>query len=487
MKRLSTLFMFSCVAVILMIPSCAINPVTGKKQIMFMSEAQELQMGSQYDPQVMATFGEYKNEDLNALIQERGKEMGLISHRPNLEYHFRILDSPVINAFAVPGGYIYLTRGILAQFNNEAEMLGVLGHEMGHITARHSASQQTKQTLGQLLFVGGMIASEEFRKYGEYAMQSMQLLFLSFSRENEREADQLGVEYASKIGYDAHKMADFYQVLVKMNMASKHAGIPTFMSTHPDPGDRYNAVIRDAAKWQDSLNISPWKVNKESYLSMIDGMVFGEDPRQGYVEGQAFYHPALKFKFPVPLAWILDNSPMQVRMYTPDGKALMIFTLAPQKTLDEAAKATIQQLQLNVLESGRTTVNGMQAISTLSYQASQNQSTGQQDTINVRSYFIDYNDTYYAFHGVSAQADFNTYSRIFEQTMVNFDKLTETSKLNRQPKKIRVKKVQRAGTLADAFRSSGVPQQQMEKFAFLNNMELSDQVSAGALIKIVGD
>ena len=178
---------------------------------------------------------------------------------------------------------------------------------------------------------------------------------------------------------------------------------------------------------------------------------------------------------------------MQVRMYTPDGKALMIFTLAPQKTLDEAAKATIQQLQLNVLESGRTTVNGMQAISALSYQASQNQSTGQQDTINVRSYFIDYNDTYYAFHGVSAQADFNTYSRIFEQTMVNFDKLTETSKLNRQPKKIRVKKVQRAGTLADAFLSFGVPQQQMEKFSFLNNMELSDQVSAGALIKIVGD
>ena len=487
MKRLSTLFMFSCVAVILMIPSCAINPVTGKKQIMFMSEAQELQMGSQYDPQVMATFGEYKNEDLNALIQERGKEMGLISHRPNLEYHFRILDSPVINAFAVPGGYIYLTRGILAQFNNEAEMLGVLGHEMGHITARHSASQQTKQTLGQLLFVGGMIASEEFRKYGEYAMQGMQLLFLSFSRENEREADQLGVEYASKIGYDAHKMADFYQVLVKMNMASKHAGIPTFMSTHPDPGDRYNAVIRDAAKWQDSLNISPWKVNKESYLSMIDGMVFGEDPRQGYVEGQAFYHPALKFKFPVPLAWILDNSPMQVRMYTPDGKAMMVFTLAPQKTLDEAAKATIKQLQLNVMESIRTTVNGMQAISALSYQASQNQSTGQLDTINVMSYFIDYNGTYYAFHGVSAQADFNTYSRIFGQTMVNFDKLTETSKLNRQPKKIRVKKVQQPGTLADAFLSFGVPKQQMEKFAFLNNMELSDQVSAGALIKIVGD
>ncbi len=196
MKRINFLAIFSCFAAMLMLPSCAINPVTGKKQIMFMSEAQELKLGSEYDPQVMATFGQYTNEPLQALIDQRGKELGKISHRPNIEYHIRILDSPVINAFAVPGGYIYLTRGILAQFNNEAEMLGVLGHEMGHITARHSASQQTKQTLGQLLFVGGMIASEEFRKYGEYAMQGMQLLFLSFSRENEREADQLGVEYA---------------------------------------------------------------------------------------------------------------------------------------------------------------------------------------------------------------------------------------------------------------------------------------------------
>ena len=300
MKSINVLAILSCFAAMLMLPSCAINPVTGKKQLMFMSEAQELQLGSQYDPQVMATFGEYTNEPLQALIDQRGKEMGKISHRPNIEYHFRILDSPVINAFAVPGGYIYLTRGILAQFNNEAEMLGVLGHEMGHITARHSASQQTKQTLGQLLFVGGMIASEEFRKYGEYAMQGMQLLFLSFSRENEREADQLGVEYASKIGYDAQKMADFYKVLIKMNLASKQAGIPTFMSTHPDPGDRYNAVMRDAAKWQDSLDISPWKVNADDYLHLLDGMVYGEDPRQGFVEGQMFYHPEMKFQISGP-------------------------------------------------------------------------------------------------------------------------------------------------------------------------------------------
>jgi predicted Zn-dependent protease len=174
-------------------------------------------------------------------------------------------------------------------------------------------------------------------------------------------------------------------------------------------------------------------------------------------------------------------------MYTPDGKAIMVFTLAQGKTLDEAGQTTIEQLKLNVMESGKTTVNGMPAIAALSYQATQNQSTGQQDTINVLSYFIDDGGRYYAFHGVTAQADFNTYTRIFKPTMESFNKLTDPSKLNRQPKKIRIKKVQRTGTLANAFRSMGVQQQQMEKLAFLNNMDLSDQVQAGTMIKIVGD
>ena len=159
-------------------------------------------MGIEYDPQVMATFGEYHNDNLLNFIKARTTEMGLISHRPQLEYHIKILDSPVVNAFAVPGGFIYLTRGILAQLNNEAELVGVIGHEMGHINARHSASQQSKAQLGQLLLIGGMIASEKFAQYGQYAMEGMQLLFLKFSRENEVEADALGVEYSSKISYD---------------------------------------------------------------------------------------------------------------------------------------------------------------------------------------------------------------------------------------------------------------------------------------------
>ncbi|MBW6533732.1 MAG: M48 family metalloprotease [Mariniphaga sp.] len=472
---------------ILMVPSCAVNPVTGKKQLMLMSEAQEIEMGKQYDPQVISTFGQYQDDQLLQFIQIKGEEMGKLSHRPNLQYHFRILDTPVINAFAVPGGYIYLTRGILAQFNNEAELMGVLGHEMGHITARHTVSNQSKQQLGQLILIGGMIASEEFRDFAGYAMQGMQLLFLKFSRDNEREADQLGVEYASKIQYDAQKMADFFNVLKKMNMASSHGGIPTFLSTHPDPGDRYNAVTQQASEWKTNLGYSDWKINETSYLQMIDGMVYGEDPRQGYVDSNVFYHPEMKFSFPVPAGWKLENSPLQVQMAPEDGRAMMVFMLAQQKSAQEAAEATLQELKLTVLETKREMVNGLPAVAAISQQVSQNQQTGQQQALKVMSYFIEYGGQVYVFHGVSSDADFNSFARLFESTMKSFNQLTDASKLNVNPKRIRIKKVQQNGTLAEAFRYFGVPQNKMNELALLNNLELSDLIQSGKLLKIVGE
>lgn len=485
LQTLSRVVLISLAALI--IPSCAINPVTGKKQLMLMSEAQEVEMGRQYDPQVIATFGQYPDENLARFIQGKGNEMGKLSHRPNLQYQFRVLDSPVVNAFAVPGGYIYFTRGILAQFNNEAELMGVLGHEMGHITARHTVSTQSKQQLGQLLLVGGMIASPKFAQFAEYALQGMQLLFLKFSRDNEREADRLGVEYASRIRYDAQKMADFFNVLNKMNMNSEVGGVPTFLSTHPDPGDRYNAVTNLTRSWKDSLGYTSWLVNEDSYLRMIDGLVYGEDPRQGYVDGNVFYHPEMKFRFPVPAGWALENSPIQVQMAPGDGSALVIFTMAQQQAAAEAAEKTLADLGLSLLDSKRTTVNGLNAIATVSQQVSQNQQTGQQQAIKVLSYFIEYEGAVYVFHGVSADANFNSYFRIFESTMINFNRLTDPQKLNVKPKKIRVREVKQSSTLANVFRNFGVPQDQMNELALLNNLELTSQVKAGKLIKIIGE
>src|SRR5512135_15455 len=180
-KIINSLKVLLIPAMLLLVTDCAINPVTGKTQIMLVSEAQEIQMGKDYDPQVIATFGEYKNDAILSFVKAKGTELGKISHRPNLVYNFRILDSPVVNAFAVPGGYIYLTRGILAQLNDEAELAGVVAHEIGHIAARHSAEQYSQAQVAQLGLGLGSMVSETFRKYAGVAQLGVSMLFLSFS------------------------------------------------------------------------------------------------------------------------------------------------------------------------------------------------------------------------------------------------------------------------------------------------------------------
>jgi len=488
MKKLNIPVVFILfTATVLLVISCAINPVTGKRQIMLMSEEQEVALGVSYNPQVLATFGVYPDNNLQNFVQTKGTEMGKISHRPNLEYHVKVVDSHVVNAFAVPGGYIYLTRGILAQLNNEAELMGVLAHEMGHIAARHTVATQSKQQMAQLLLIGGMIASEKFAQYAQYALQGMQLLFLSFSRDDERQADALGVEYSSKLGYDAHKMADFFKVLQKMSLAESEGGIPTFLSTHPDPGDRYNDVNRQASEWQTQLNLGTYKVNQDPYLQMINGIIYGEDPKQGYVEGNTFFHPELKFRFIFPTGWKLENSPMQVSITPEDQKALMLFTLSNQKTLESAVDTTIAQYGLTLQGSKKTTINGLPAILTQCKQVSQDQSTGAKQTNMVLSYFISHGGLIYVFHGVSTEADFNTYGGIMNNSMATFSNLTDASKINVKPQRIRVVKVQRTGPLSDAFAYYRVPQKQYTELALLNGLELTDQVQSGKMIKIVGE
>jgi predicted Zn-dependent protease len=317
-------------------------------------------------------------------------------------------------------------------------------------------------------------------------MQGMQLLFLKFSRDNEREADRLGVTYASKIGYDARKMADFFQVLKKMSLPSNQGGVPTFLSTHPDPGDRYNSVNQQAKAWQDSLQLTSWKVNAGSYKQMIDGMVYGEDPRQGYVEVNTFYHPELKFRFTFPAGWQLENLPTQVNMAPADGQALMVFALALGNTLDEAVNSTLDQLGLKPEERSPAIVNGMPSMVTLCRQVSQDQYTGQQQTVVVMSYFIDYDNTFYVFHGVTTEANYPVYAGAFTATMGDFSRLTDPAKLNSKPNRILIKKVPRTGTLADALKHYGMKPDRMEELALLNNLELNDRVPEGSLIKVIG-
>lgn len=475
---------FTSLIFVFFIAACSVNPVSGKKQISLMSEAQEIQLGAQSDPQIIAQFGLYEDAELQAFINTKGQQMADISHRPNLKWTFRIMDSPIVNAFAVPGGYVYFTRGIMAHFNNEAEFAGVLGHEIGHVTARHSAEQYTKSTLAQVLLIGGMIVSKELRTFANEAQTAMSLLFLKYSRDNESESDALGAEYSTKVGYDAREMADFFKTLKALN--DEAGEIPTFVSTHPDPADRYNKVKEHAAEWQAQVPKDSYKVNRDAYLKMVDGIVYGEDPRQGYVSGGVFYHPELKFQFPVPSNWRLVNSPTQVQMAPSDGKALMIFTIAQGSSLQAAAQTTSEQLQLSVLSSRQVTVNGLPALEVLSEQVTQDPNSGQQSSIAVQSVYIQYDGKIYVFHGVTAAQNFNSYDTHFDRTASGFKKLTDSSKINVTPERIKVVDVKSSGTLSQALQAYGIPSNRHKELAVVNGMEVNAQVTKGTPIKIVG-
>jgi len=478
------IFRYTALIALVTFASCAVNPVTGKKQLALMSEAQEIALGAESDPQIIAEFGLYDNPTLQNFINKHGQEMVKISHRPNIKYQFKVVDSPVVNAFAVPGGYVYFTRGIMAYFNNEAEFMGVLGHEIGHITHRHSVEQYSKSMLGNVLLMGGLIVSKELRPFANEAESAMQLLFLKYSRTNESQSDALGAEYSTKVGYDAKEMANFFQTLNSLS-DSGEGKLPTFLSSHPDPLDRFENVKKLADEWQAKVQTPPYKVNGDAYLKMIDGIVYGEDPRQGYVETGVFYHPELKFLFPVPSGWDLVNSPTQVQMVPADGKALLIFTLAEGDNLQSAASASATQLQLTVKSSRQLTVHGLQALEVMSEQISEDASTGAQSAIKIKSMYIKMASNIYVFHGVSTPADFAAYESAMDRTMVGFNELKDQNKINARPEKIKVVPVKTEGTLGQALLAYNMPTTRHWELGIVNGMDVTDKVKAGKLIKIV--
>lgn len=465
---------------LVLLSACAVNPVTGKKQLVLMSQAQEIAMGKEADPQVVASFGLYDDPALQKFLTEKGLEMAAISHRPKLAYEFKVVDSPVVNAFALPGGYVYFTRGIMAHFNNEAEFAGVLGHEIGHITARHSVIQQRNAMLGQLGIIAGVVLVPELSQFADPLSTGLQLALMSFGRDAERQSDKLGVEYSTRIGYDASEMAGFFKTLERQQSASGQEAIPDFLSTHPSPTERNATVAQLAEEWKTKLKLKDAAINRESYLKRIDGIVLGEDPRQGFAENGFFYHPELKFQFPVPSSWKLQNAPQHVQMASGNGEAMMIFTLAAGTSLEAAATANLQQYNLSLVESKKENINGLSSIIMV---ADQKQEQG---TLRVLSALIQFDGRIFNMLGVSALPKFTSHQSTFLSTIREFRELKDADKLNRKPDVVRVKEVPQAMNLEAAFRHFNVPANRMEELAVLNGMGLKDELKKGNLLKVIG-
>lgn len=468
------------------IQGCAVNPVTGKKQFSMISEAQEVEMGKGYHPQVMSEFGAYNNPTLQSFLEAKGKAMAALSHRPDLPWNFQLVDSPVVNAFAVPGGYVYFTRGIMAHFNNEAQFAGVLGHEIGHVTARHSVQQQSKQTLLSGLAIGGMILSPEIASMGESVMQGMQLLFLKYGRDDESQSDELGVEYSTKIGYDAKEMAGFFTTLSRLSGGAENR-VPTFMSTHPDPDDREQKVRQMATATQAQLATqgkTNFDVGRNNYLRMLEGMIYGEDPRQGFVEQDNFYHPDLKFQYRLPNGWQTQNGSQAVQTAEPNGKAAIQLRLGQGSDPAAAAQTFATENKLQVISNNQQSINGFPAVTMIAQTTPDPQAQQQAQIVKIKAGFISYGGNIYMLLGLTSQADFTRYEGTFNNTISSFRQLTDQDKLNRQAEQLRIA-TSRGGTLQSVLQQERIPANRMNEFSILNGIQLNQQVPAGTLVKVL--
>ena len=321
-KKTTVILLLAFIAV-----SCAVNPVTGKRELSLISEGQEIEMGKQTDTEVVAQFGLYDDPALAAYVSKLGLALAARAQRPGLPYRFAVLDSPVVNAFAVPGGSVYVTRGILALMSSEAELAAVLGHELGHVNARHSVRRMSQQMLAQIGLVAGSVISKKFAEYSGLAAAGLQVLFLKYSRDDERQADALGIEYSRLAGYDPADMAVTFTALEKMGDLAGGHNLPGFLSTHPLSSERIQNVKAMLKPEDLALARKP-----EAYLHTIEDLIYGDDPRQGFVEGSAFYHPGLRFEFTVPSGWKVDNTPARVTLVSGDQDGGLI--LQAEKNAD---------------------------------------------------------------------------------------------------------------------------------------------------------
>jgi predicted Zn-dependent protease len=491
--KLTPIICVTLLTLIVILVRCAVNPVTGKKEIMLISESMEISMGKDIDQGLRQEYGFYDDPQLEPYIDRIGHKLVPYTHRPHLQYHFAILDTPVENAFAAPGGYIYITRGLLAMINSEAELATVLGHELGHVNARHSARQMTRSILVTLGIVLASELSEDIKKIAPVSMIAAQLLFLKYSRSDEYQADALGVEYSFKAGYSSGEMIKFFASLQRLTESKGGAHLPNFLSTHPLTPRRIERVkeLLMTEAYSQPSGLPTLVVEKYGYMQKLNGLVYGENPRQGYVEGQAFYHPDMKFYFNIPYGWNVSNTAKQVTLAPKDSKAVIILQAEEtSEALDSYTQKMMQSISNpQVIQQMFMSVNGLDAYHTLlEFSPSTGESTAEEGTskeINVRLSCIRKGSTIFSFFSAAATSDFSTYQHDINNTINSFNWLYSPGHLNRKPLRVFVKQVNRGQSLRDFLSSLGIPNQYWDKISLINAMDLNQQLSPNQMVKVI--
>jgi predicted Zn-dependent protease len=359
-----------------------INPVTGQQERTVMSEAEEIKIGREQHQQVLTEYGRYPDEKIQAYVNDVGQRLAKQSHRAHLQWHFTVLDSPEINAFALPGGYVYVTRGIMAYLDSEADLAGVIGHEIGHVTARHGAQRATRQQTAGLGVVaasilGAVLESQGMNGAGRMASDVSQSVaagwLAGYSRDQELQADGLGAEYLSRNQYHPGNMVDVINVLKQQErFAADRAqaeGKPapsgaSWLSSHPSNDQRLADIRQIAAKYTppgNGANGGYRDDGRARYLQVINGMSFGESAEQGLTRGRNFYHEGLGFALTVPVGWKIQNGAEALTLINPQGTAGVVMHPVPKQAQGSHEDVIRQLLQPSQGQLSRTTFNGLNA------------------------------------------------------------------------------------------------------------------------------
>ncbi len=456
---------------------CPVNPATGERQFILISEKSEIAMGREYAQVVEASIGLYDDPGLQEYVDSIGQQLAATSERPDLPWTFRVVDDPIVNAFALPGGFIFMTRGILTYFTSEAEMAAVLGHEIGHVTGRHSAEQLSRAQLAQVGLGLGTIVSSDIARYQNVASTGLGLLFLRFGRDDERQADDLGFRYMGRGGYDRGEMVDVFEMLGQVSAAAGGGSLPSWLSTHPDPGERVQRTRRALGEAGDPAGGT---VKRVQYLRRINGVVFGENPRQGFFRDQTFLHPDFEFQFQFPAGWQKQNTAAAVVGISAEEDALISLSLSEGASVEGARREFLDEPAITGGSTSRQSVNGLEA------RWAYFSATTDGGELRGLVVFVSYSRRIYRILAYTPAARIGAYERTFRDALGSFDRLTDRSALRVQPARVRLVTLERPMTLrrfAQRYPST-VP---LETLAIINGVSEGERIPAGTRLKrIVG-
>jgi predicted Zn-dependent protease len=473
MKNLTLLLIF------VSITGCAVNPVTGTQDFVLISENEEIAMGREYNAQILKKNSIYQDKELQDYVQSIGDSLASRSHRPNLVYRFTVLDSSDINAFALPGGYIFINRGLMSYLSSEEELAAVLAHEIGHVTARHSVRQYSQSQLMSILSTA--IEINAGSTAGNIANLASGALLSGYGREMELEADELGAQYIFEDGYSPQGMYKVLSVLKDQEVYSKEiakqrgqepSSYHGIFASHPSNDKRLQEVI-------DKVSISNLKgksKKKDIYLSKIDGMVFGDSEQSGIRRGNEFYHGPLNFYISSPETWEIINTPNQLIFSSPYGQAVLQMTLE-DLNFKETPKDYLRRFVSNTFEEEELKVNSLDGYTAIIKRS------GRLSRIAV----IFKGDKVYRFIGSleDRESDINQYDSRFLRIINSFRKLTKEEQDFSKPLRIRTYLARNGDSYESLAKDSSININAEDQLRLLNGDYPDKKLNIGRMIKIV--